>query len=247
MGNVLILHTSESDAGSARAVADYLRQKNVASNEVFDPSCNERIQLIPWSQPSRALRNLSGGVETNNRGGVRQVEIIGRAADVLSYSNQWYQNLAAYVRTAAAESDVPLMFPCPFVAYPQSYGFGVAQRLDPSEWLTIEGVIGHQHVPENDHGDPGDLSRLVALLTEEDMTVDEFVHALGGEAAGVVKGLDGIVRIKLSDGNDYPLGAYFQYVHTEAQKAATRPLGGSATVDVDAIASAVIAQLKEKL
>ncbi|MGP3971520.1 hypothetical protein [Streptomyces sp. 6N223] len=40
--------------------------------------------------------------------------------------------------------------------YPASYGpNGV--RLTGAQWLAYYGWLGHQHVPENDHGDPGDI------------------------------------------------------------------------------------------
>lgn len=182
MGPTLVLHTSESDAGSAQATARYLRSKGFESHTVFDPSNNEHIRLLPWSTPAKSLRNLPGGVETNNRGDVFQVEVVGRAADVPGYSSAWFANLALYVQRICGETGVPIVFPRPFVAYPASFGLHAAQRMSNDEWLAFAGVCGHQHVPESDHGDPGDMTRLVELLAnplrplgvEDDMTPDEI-------------------------------------------------------------------------
>jgi hypothetical protein len=38
-----------------------------------------------------------------------------------------------------------------FGAYPND----LPARLSPVEWLRYEGHLGHQHVPNNHHGDPG--------------------------------------------------------------------------------------------
>lgn len=163
--SVLVLHTTESDAGTAQSVAAFLRSRGYESHTVFDPATGEHVRLLPWSTPAKSLRNLAGGVETNRRGGVYQVEVVGRAADVGHYSDDWYRRLAEYVRRCCAETGTPLVFPHRFVSYPKSYGLHAPQRLDPAAWLTVSGVIGHQHVPESDHGDPGDLNRLIDLVT----------------------------------------------------------------------------------
>lgn len=176
---VLVLHTTETDPGTAQAVADGLRARKAESHTVFDPSNGEHIRLLAWSQNAKALRNLSGGVETNNRGGVYQVEIVGRAAEVPMYSSGWFAALAVYVERVCSETGTPVVFPRPFVAYPQSYGLKAAQRMTNDEWLDCSGIVGHQHVPESDHGDPGDMTRLVQMLSlqpedEDDMTPDEI-------------------------------------------------------------------------
>ena len=40
--------------------------------------------------------------------------------------------------------------------YPESYGKG-GQRFSFDRWRAFKGWCGHQHVPENTHGDPGAL------------------------------------------------------------------------------------------
>ncbi len=49
---------------------------------------------------------------------------------------------------------MPLTTGVTFKAYPGSYG-GNGVRMSNSQWSNYRGHCGHQHVPENDHGDPG--------------------------------------------------------------------------------------------
>lgn len=163
---VVVLHTTESKAGTAKAVANYLRTKRSESHEVYDPSSDETVVLMRADQPARSLQNLPGGVETNRRGGVYQIEVVGHAADVAGYGEGWYQNLAKHVALVCFLTGTPLEFPHQFVAYPRpAYGLRSGHRMSGADWLVCRGVVGHQHVPENDHGDPGDISRMVAILT----------------------------------------------------------------------------------
>jgi len=106
---------------------------------------------------------LTGGVETNRRGKVYQLEVVGFAKHIPTYSGEWFAALAAEVRWICGLLDVPILFPRRFLPYPASYGDN-GVRFTHSEWATATGIIGHQHVPENAHGDPGDLTRLTTIL-----------------------------------------------------------------------------------
>jgi hypothetical protein len=44
------------------------------------------------------------------------------------------------------------------------------------EWLTFEGLCGHQHVCENDHGDPGALD-IARLIGDDDMATPAEIWA----------------------------------------------------------------------
>jgi hypothetical protein len=56
-----------------------------------------------------------------------------------------------------------------FEAYPASYGTSNGVRLSDSQFDTYSGWLGHQHVPQNDHGDPGAFpwARLVELAGQQ--------------------------------------------------------------------------------
>jgi hypothetical protein len=158
---VVVLHTTESSPGTCEAVAKYLVRMGYESHEVFDPSCGDLVQLLPPSEPGKSLVNLPGGVQTNRRGGVYQIEIVGRAVDVPGYDDAWYRCLYERLELVCAMTQTPLVFPLPFQPYPSSYGRNLV-RMSFDEWDCFEGICGHQHVPENDHGDPGalDVARL---------------------------------------------------------------------------------------
>lgn len=173
--SVIVLHSTEGS--TLQGAVDTLRANNSMSHEVWDIDTGQRVQLVPLDRPARTLVNLPGGVETNNRGGVIQVEIVGWASrssrdqagatvgpimDELDDDQlRW---LGAQVRDLCAQTGTPFEFPLPFLAYPDSYGAN-GVRMNFAQWLSVHGVVGHQHVPENAHGDPGalDVARMAAL------------------------------------------------------------------------------------
>jgi hypothetical protein len=165
MARTLVLHSTEGST-LAGAVAT-LRRNRSESNWVFDPETGELVTLTDSERGDRSLRNLPGGVETNNRAGVWQIEIVGHATDIPHMPERWFRRLGAVVSSLCDGKGIPRAFPCRFVAYPESYGLKAAQRLTGAQWLTVEGIVGHQHVPENTHGDPGDISRLIPHIIKE--------------------------------------------------------------------------------
>ena len=203
-GPVLVLHTTEGS--SFRGAKRTLEANNSRSHWLCDPATGEYEQLVDPVNPARSLRNLAGGVQTNNRGGVFQIEIVGRAATVTrtdgrAYPDDWYEQLAEWVVMICDDHRIPKTFPHRFHGS-DAYGrFGVA-RLTNQEWLDVTGIIGHQHVPENTHWDPGDISRLIPLVTgDTDMsenavrrevkTWQEWLNTLGFEPPLVVDGIRG--------------------------------------------------------
>jgi hypothetical protein len=179
VASIILLHTCESE-GTASSNAAYLRNIGAEPHWVFDPRfpLDEAIQMLPYTVTGKALRNLAGGVETNRREAdgaagvdVVQVELVGYAAKVANYDDNWYRNLRQFITRLCAELGVPYRFPRRFA---QDYGDARRVRLTNDEWLDpgLTGVLGHAHVPENDHWDPGplDLARLApeSFITQED-------------------------------------------------------------------------------
>lgn len=175
MTGVVVLHSTEGSSLDG-AVAT-LKARGVPSHDVVDVREREIVQLVSYDRPAKALLNRPGGVETNNRGGVIQVEIVGFASRSTAeaarrpegpilpeFDDDELAWLGQYLRDVCTRRKIPFVFPCPFRPYPQSYGAN-GVRLSFERWLRVEGVIGHQHVPENVHGDPGalDVARLIAL------------------------------------------------------------------------------------
>jgi len=131
-------------------------------------------QHFGFDTSARALVNRAGGVETNTLN-VAQVEIVG-TCDPATHKRwgatphlympelpDWaIRDLAAFARWAHDEHGVPLSSGVTFKAYPGSYGSN-GVRMNGGEWMAFSGHCGHQHVPENDHGDPGSLP-MAAIL-----------------------------------------------------------------------------------
>jgi hypothetical protein len=143
-------------------------------------------QHFPVNMSSRSLVNLAGGVETNTLN-VEQIELIGTCdptkrirwkgvgvagVDYIYWPDapDWLLNEIAKVvawfdknHGIAADTDVKGVW----TAYPDSYGPG-GQRFSNAHWKNFYGWCGHQHVPENVHGDPGafDFPKIQAMAAK---------------------------------------------------------------------------------
>lgn len=176
--NVVCLHTTESidwpgyDGG---ATAPNLTAKPNLRGCRLDVR-----QHFPLDMSSRALRNLTGGVETNTLN-VIQIELVGTCdpkhrrswngsgdfvagRDYIFWPDAPEWLLKELGRTLADVADecpnLPLKDAAPrgWLPYPSSFGNNHGQRLTFAEWRHAVGVLGHQHVAENSHGDPGNIA-----------------------------------------------------------------------------------------
>lgn len=131
-----------------------------------------RCGHLDLSMAARSLRNESGGVETNTDG-VIQVEVVGTATAPEYIDWEWFAH------NVIEPICVPLMIPCvspvDWIAYPDSYGESAHQRLDNKQWGSYKGILGHQHAPENDHGDPGaiPIDLILAALGDDELTPED--------------------------------------------------------------------------
>lgn len=133
---------------------------------------------IPFGQFAKALQNRPGGVQTNTSG-VLQFELMG-TCDARSAGSMYYwpdaddkvlEALADYLGPIMSKYGIPARADVTFKSYnrgqvPSSYGLNNGVRMSFSKWNSYRGICGHQHAPENDHGDPGDfpISKLLAHL-----------------------------------------------------------------------------------
>ena len=145
-------------------------------------------------QSSRALVNAPGGVDTNTANAI-QVEIIGTCNPAwaktwpgtskvggrdylyLPDAPDWFlAGLADFARDMNRRHGIPLTSGLTWLNYgpdprrkdgksPASYGLDNGVRMTFAQWRAFVGHCGHQHVPENDHGDPGALpmGRILSL------------------------------------------------------------------------------------
>lgn len=186
----IVLHTTEGGS-----VPGYSGGSS-APNFTVDCLRGVVYQHFPVNMSSRALKNAKGGVETNTDGAV-QIEIIG-TCDPRSAVNPYVPTLMLSKMGAlidllvwiSKETGIPLVStPRPWVAYPASYGKRASQRMSFTEWDSFRGVCGHQHVPENDHGDPGslDVSAILAAARKkggaQHVTSSSAPKAPGGPAS----------------------------------------------------------------
>ena len=186
--NVIVWHTTEgtslpsyssgSEAPNFTAVPDFKAKKLVW------------YQHFDFDVSSRALVNAAGGVETNTLN-VCQVEIVG-TCDPGTHKNwgsaahlytpelpDWaIRDLAAFAKWAHDNHNVPLSSGMTFKAYPGSYGTSNGVRMNYSQWNGFKGHCGHQHVPENLHGDPGAFPIAAILNAAKNGTTQEEDVAL---------------------------------------------------------------------
>ncbi len=164
--NVVVLHTTEGTSlpsyGGGASAPNFTAVPDIPNKKL------KWYQHYYVDSSSRALRNLSGGVQTNTNN-VCQVELVGtcdpRTHAKWSSSSHifWPQapewalkEVAKFLAWMNVNHDVPLSGPSVWRDYPDSYGDNDS-RMSFSKWNEFKGVCGHQHVPENDHGDPGSL------------------------------------------------------------------------------------------
>lgn len=154
----LVLHTTEG--GSIEGACAAYQNSNSWPHLTVDPDADRICRHLPFDVSARSLKNLPGGIETNTAG-VIQVEVVGFAAQPWLVDWEWVgRNVVGPV---CREVGIPVQSSVTWVAYPDSYGRFAAQRLGFNEWLMYMGVLGHQHVPENDHGDPGAIPIEIVL------------------------------------------------------------------------------------
>jgi hypothetical protein len=125
-------------------------------------------QHFPFDTSARALVHDKTQIGTNTLN-VAQVEIVG-TCDPTTHATwskagtphlympelpDWaVRDLAAFAKWSHDAHNVPLTSGLTWKPYPQSYGAN-GVRMTTAQWSAFNGHCGHQHVPQNDHGDPG--------------------------------------------------------------------------------------------
>lgn len=184
---LILLHSTEGGT-LAGAISTY-RSSSSWPGITAAPAERRVAQHYPLGTSSRALVGESAaGVITNRRGrAVVQIELVMRAAEAPDMSDDALEWLgAAVIAPIAAAIGAELVTDVAWPPYPDSYGYEADQRLSKAAWLTARGIVGHMHVPGNDHGDPGalDVPAIIAAAggstpaSETDDMTPEQVKAL---------------------------------------------------------------------
>ncbi|MEV6181361.1 hypothetical protein [Streptomyces sp. NPDC052015] len=266
--NVVVLHTTEG-----RNLPDYgggASAPNLTAVPDFGAKRLKWYQHFDIDRSSRALVNLSGGVETNTAN-VVQVELVG-TCDPATHAKwvkagyahiywpeapDWALNdVAEFLAWANKQHGVPLVGPPKWPAYPKSYGSAGGQRMTNATWNAFRGVCGHMHVPENTHGDPGaiDFPRLIALAkgtapaplpTEEDTVAltDDDIKKIGRQ---VITGANGL---KSPDDTtiEWALSSYVSLTYKAARRLEAEVKAVRASVDSISVGGVDLDALAEKV
>lgn len=157
----VVLHTTESSRGSYDAVRALWRGSQNWGRGLphFIQDGTRFVQLLPLTVNAYTLANPPGPPDTNRAGHVIQVERCGYAAqpmggDEYDACGRW---LADLVRAGLGID---------LAQHPKFYGAGDGIvlatssspiRLSAGAYDAFNGYLGHQHVPQNDHWDPGGI------------------------------------------------------------------------------------------
>lgn len=168
-GMIGLLHTTQTVDGTGGTLARTMVQKGTEPHAIYEPGIDKEYVIHSPYERAKSLYNAKWGVETNNRErdgragcDVWQVEIVAFAEDVKFKGDEWYANLKRYLQIRGLRYGIPYVFPFRFA---KSYEDAVNTRLSFQAWNdpNLAGWLGHCHVPENVHWDPGniDLGRLM--------------------------------------------------------------------------------------
>lgn len=155
----LLLHTTEG-ATIEGAIAAY-RSHGAWPHLTVDPLTRRIVEHIDYNRAAGALYNGPDPMEPNRSSAVIQVEIVGRAANTHTYSDDWYRWLAVYViRPLAQMLGIPKRCTRFYGAMHGTIAIETwPGRLWGQRWVTYAGILGHQNVGDgNDHWDPGFLN-----------------------------------------------------------------------------------------
>lgn len=142
-----VLHTTEGSnyAGAKRA---YLDNRSAPH---FTVDWRDVYQHIPLDRAARALRPGRGDVETNRWSAI-QIEVVAKAANP---DWSWETKESTRLLMAWIESQTGIEPKPPEQGFAATSDEAARQRMTAEHWRDWDGWCGHQHVPFNDHWDPG--------------------------------------------------------------------------------------------
>lgn len=130
-------------------------------------------QHYPINRAARALENRPGGVQTNRQNCI-QAEIVGFAVDMPKMPQGFIDGLSEWMRWVETQLNMPSVAVKIWLPYPQSYGLDNGVRMAFKQWNEFTGWCGHQHAPEQNHGDPGAIPIQKLLDRSEEEQEDEM-------------------------------------------------------------------------
>lgn len=175
-GPKIVLHTTESDAKP-----DWKGLGSGIPHVTVDLEQDVVWQHLPLDV---AAYTLMGGEHSPNSGaGVTiQVEVVGHAHESPSWSSARYDRLRHLIHSIATAIGAPEVLPFRFCGS-DGFGAGGAVRQPWDQYRDASGIVGHAHVPYNDHWDPGllDASRILQRQGQASSTPSEPVPVQDAE------------------------------------------------------------------
>lgn len=253
----LVLHTTE---GGSYPNWGY----NKSSHVTIHPRQRTWRQHRRLDQPAWTLKAPAGAVSTNSMGAI-QIEIIGYAATIKDLDGDDLAYLIGFIRFILAQTGIQSTCTVLFGG-PETAGVNGTRRMSAAAWTAYRGILGHQHVPNNDHWDPGDIpmqAKWLPMIQGGSVPVEVEVPSLikifgpGGKRAtynetrgwedattpGVLEEREAIAAVlgfnitaKTVDANGWEMAKVFKFPGV-----VTIPPYPAVDVDEDAIAAAVVA------
>jgi hypothetical protein len=147
-GHKLCWHTTEGY--NIDAMWRVLRDKNAAPHFVIDPGGGdaEVYQCIALNRAARALEHPPGTPPTNTANCI-QVEICDYAKNAGDWGHVIYRDLGALAALIDHRFNIRRGYR-PFTV--------PAKKVTPAGFVRATGHLGHSHVPNNSHWDPGRMN-----------------------------------------------------------------------------------------
>lgn len=158
----IVHHTTEGST----AQGAFSAFKASRSDPHFTVDATTIFQHIDTSEAARALRNSSGGVQTNRDSAI-QIEVVGFAHRPKTRPTlEKVRKLCRWIEeTHNVPRDIwPNGFPKPATASGQDPG---GHNRNAANWDTRSGHYGHSNVPENTHWDPAYTQKEVDFLMDK--------------------------------------------------------------------------------
>jgi hypothetical protein len=217
-----VLHTTEGDTYAAARSA-YGAGVAPHFTVSFEGGTFRAWQHISLDRAARALMHPQGTVETNRLRCI-QIEIVAHAASSGTLQHQYLDGIGKLMRWIESNTGIPRRAGVQFHGSGEGITLAVTNspiRLSPGDWSSFSGWCGHQHVPVNDHWDPGaiDINYLLGVevgvkpMIDPPLDMHQVVSVRGDKYTdrgvyvlqedGAVFAFDGAVYYKGANGESF--------------------------------------------
>jgi hypothetical protein len=160
-GPFKIVHHTTEGSNYSGARSTYEETGNLPHFTIHE---DKVYQHLDTSRSATALKNLSGGVQTNRDSAV-QIEVVGFATR--AKSDDTLASIAELCRWIERTHQVAREWPNGFPTPP-----GTSHNRNAIVWDQRSGHYGHCHVPENTHEDPGyTASEIQAIMGNDPLAL----------------------------------------------------------------------------